>query len=78
MLDRRFEPGGRVKSHYKDLDIALAIGKEFNIPLPLTAQVHEMFNALLAAGKSDLDHSSLVMLLEEMAQIKVQPKNKPD
>lgn len=71
LLDRNFKPGGRVSTHYKDLDIALALGKEFQVPLPVTAYVHEMFAALLASGDGNLDHSSLVTVLEKLAQIQV-------
>ncbi len=71
LLDRNFKPGARVRTHYKDLDIALALGKEFQVPLPVTAYVHEMFAALLAAGDGNLDHSSLVTVLEKLAQTQV-------
>ncbi len=71
LLDRNFKPGARVRTHYKDLDIALALGKEFQVPLPVTAYVHEMFAALLASGDGNLDHSSLVTVLEKLAQTEV-------
>ena len=71
ILNRNFMPGARVSTQHKDLGIALALGKEYNVPLPATAQVHQMYNAMLAAGRADLDHSSLVMLIEQMAQTQV-------
>ena len=71
ILNRNFMPGARVSTQHKDLGIALALGKEYNVPLPATAQVHQMYNAMLAAGRADLDHSSLVMLIEQMAQAQV-------
>lgn len=70
-LDRNFKPGARVRTHYKDLDIALALGKEFQVPLPATAHVHELFAALIAAGNGNLDHSSLITLIEQMAQTEI-------
>ena len=66
ILDRNFKPGARVKTHHKDLQIALALGSEYAVPLPVTARVDEMFNTLLAAGQGDLDHSSLVTVIERM------------
>lgn len=72
ILERNFKPGARVTTHHKDLGIALALGKEYNVPLPITAQVHEMMNALIAAGQGDADHSSLVMFIEEIAKTKVE------
>ena len=71
MLERNFKAGARVRTQFKDLGIALALGKECAVPLPATAQVHEMYNAMLAAGQGDLDHSSLVTVIEQMAQARV-------
>lgn len=71
ILERNFQPGFRTVLHFKDLNIALATGKEYAIPLPVTAQVQQMMNALIAAGKGNLDHSSLATLLEESAHTHV-------
>jgi 2-hydroxy-3-oxopropionate reductase len=67
ILDRNFAPGFRLRLHRKDLDIALATGKEYGIALPVTAQVREMMTELLNAGQGDMDNSSLVVLLEQLA-----------
>jgi len=66
ILDRNFEPGFRVRLHRKDLAIALQTGRELALPLPATAQVAELMNALLAQGKGDLDHSALALLAEQL------------
>ncbi len=71
ILDRNFKPGFRINLHYKDLSIALATGKEYSVPLPVTAQVQQMMNALLASGLGGMDHSALVTLLEELARAEV-------
>ena len=71
ILDRNFEPGARVSTQHKDLGIALALGKEYAVPLPATAHVHQMYNAMLAAGHGNLDHSSLVMVIEQIAKTRV-------
>jgi 2-hydroxy-3-oxopropionate reductase len=68
MLERNFKPGFRANLHRKDLGIALATGREYGVPLPVTAQVNEMFNALIAAAQGDADHSSIVTLIEAMAR----------
>ncbi len=70
-IERNFKPGFRVALHRKDLGIVLATGKEYGVPLPATAQVHEMMNALFTAGKGDMDNSSLVTLIENLAQTEV-------
>ncbi len=66
-LSRDFEPGGKVESHHKDLGIALEAGRKHGVPLPVTALVGQMFEALMAKGRSGWDHSSLLTLIEEWA-----------
>jgi 2-hydroxy-3-oxopropionate reductase len=67
MLDRNFKPGFRVKLHEKDLNIAMATGKEYGVPLMLTGIVQQMMNSLKANGKGELDHSAIKTLIEEWA-----------
>ena len=69
IIERNFAPGFRVKLHRKDMGIALATGKELSVPLYGTAQVAAQMDALLAQGKGDLDHSALVLLMEQLAGI---------
>ena len=66
-LSRDFEPGGKVESHHKDLGIALEAGREHGVSLPVTAIVGQMFEALMAKGRSGWDHSSLLTLIQEWA-----------
>jgi len=67
MLDRNFKPGFRIRLHEKDLSIALATGKEYGVPLFLTAAVDQMMTSMKANGKGDLDHSGLKTFIEEQA-----------
>ncbi len=66
-LSHDFEPGGKVEFHLKDLGIALEAGKEYRVPLPVTAVVDQMFGALVAKGRSGWDHSAVLTLIEEWA-----------
>jgi 2-hydroxy-3-oxopropionate reductase len=65
LLSHRFEPGGKVEYHLKDLGIALGAGREHGAALPATAVVDQMFGVLMATGRGGLDHSALITLLEE-------------
>jgi len=67
-LSHNFEPGGKVEYHRKDLGIALAAGREYGVPLPVTAIVNEMLGALVAKGRGGWDHSAMLTLLEDWAQ----------
>ncbi len=71
MIKREFAPGFKIRLHRKDLAIALNAGKEFGVPLPVTALVHEMLNALMVAGEGELDHSAIVHYIESGAKAEV-------
>jgi 2-hydroxy-3-oxopropionate reductase len=75
ILDRSFKPGFRARMHVKDLAIALATGREYDAPLPGTAQTLELYKALLAAGRGGDDHSALVTVLETLAKTEVGRSN---
>ncbi|GAB4025000.1 2-hydroxy-3-oxopropionate reductase [Spirosoma gilvum] len=65
MIDRNFKPGFKIKLHKKDMGIALQTGEEFSVPLKGTALVAEQMAAAVNQGNGELDHSSLLLLLEE-------------
>ncbi len=66
-LDHDFAPGFKVDLHHKDLEIALGASAEVNAPLPLTAEVQQMFRQLRAAGFGEEDDSALLRVAEERA-----------
>jgi 2-hydroxy-3-oxopropionate reductase len=74
MLDRNFQPGGKVKSHHKDLEIVLSVAKELGICLPGTAMISQLFNAVVAHGGADWDQAAIVTVLESMSDVKVCPE----
>ena len=67
MIKRTFQPGFRIRLHQKDLNLALESARKMGLCLPNTAMAQELFNAMAAAGGSDLDHSALVQALEKLA-----------
>jgi 2-hydroxy-3-oxopropionate reductase len=71
MLAHDFAPGFRIDLHRKDLDIALAAARAYDVPLPAAALVQQEFNALAAAGRGNLDHSALLTYLEDAARHRI-------
>lgn len=71
VMDRKFDPGFRINLHIKDLNNILETGHEVGVPLPLTASVMEMMQALKVEGHGDKDHGGLVLFYEKLAQIEV-------
>ncbi len=67
MLARDFRPGFRVDLHHKDLGIMLATAREAGVSLPLGGLVAQLMAALRARGGGSLDHSALLLLVEELA-----------
>ncbi len=71
VMDRKFNPGFRINLHIKDLNNVLETSHEIGAPLPLTAAVMEMMQALKVDGMGDLDHGALVRYYEKLAQVEV-------
>jgi 2-hydroxy-3-oxopropionate reductase len=67
-LNHDFSPGFRIDLHHKDLGNALAAGREFGVPLPMTALVDQMLQALRMKGHGGEDHSALLRVIEDWAQ----------
>jgi 2-hydroxy-3-oxopropionate reductase len=67
MIQHQFEPGFKARLHRKDLDIILALAREYGAALPVTAIVGQLFTALVESGKGDLDNSALLTVIEELS-----------
>ena len=37
--------------------------------LPATAVAHTLFNAMMASGRGDLDHSAVINIIEDLAKV---------
>jgi 2-hydroxy-3-oxopropionate reductase len=71
MLDRKFNPGFRINLHIKDLANALDTSHEFGAPLPLTASVMAIMQALKIDDLGDSDHGAIVRYFEKQAKIEL-------
>jgi 2-hydroxy-3-oxopropionate reductase len=69
MVRGDFEPGFRIRLHYKDLNIIRQTSKDYGVPLPATAAVHELFATAMAWERGDLDHTGLLTVVEDLAGI---------
>lgn len=68
MLDHDFRPGFFVKLHQKDLMIVLDMARSLGASAPVSAQVVQLMNAAVAAGRGEDDNSALVTVYEELAR----------
>lgn len=69
MIRGDFQPGFRIRLHYKDLNIIRQTSRDYRVPLPVTAAVHELFTLAMAKGREELDHSGLLTVIEELAGV---------
>lgn len=75
VMNRKFDPGFRINLHIKDLNNIMETGHEVGAPLPLSASVMEMMQALKVDGHGDKDHGSLVLFYEKLANTIVEKSN---
>ena len=60
-------PGFKAYMQAKDLNIILETAREYGIPLPVTAENAQLFNAMLQMGMGELDNSAVIGVIETMA-----------
>ncbi|MEV1170682.1 2-hydroxy-3-oxopropionate reductase [Nonomuraea sp. NPDC049784] len=67
MIAREFTPGFRVDLHHKDMGIVTSAAREVGVAIPLGAAVAQLMGALRARGHGALDHSALLLLVDELS-----------
>lgn len=71
MCRRDFKPGGKISINHKDIKNVLATAHTLDVPMPFTAQLFEIQQALKAAGHLEEDHSAYIKYFEGLAGIEV-------
>jgi 2-hydroxy-3-oxopropionate reductase len=66
MFEGRYDPGFRIRLHVKDLTNVLETSREIHTAMPLTSQVMEMMQVLVAEGHDDADHGGLALYYEKL------------
>jgi 2-hydroxy-3-oxopropionate reductase len=64
-----YKPGFKIDLHFKDLGLIMESARALGVPVPATATVQELFNALRVKGRGGLDHSAVITLLEDLAGV---------
>lgn len=70
-------PGFKAYMQHKDLGIVIDTGRTYGIPLPMTAVVHQLYAAMLAAGNRELDNSAIISVYEELAGVTLDEPLRP-
>jgi 2-hydroxy-3-oxopropionate reductase len=67
MLARNFQPGFRIDLHHKDMGIVTSAAREAGVAIPLGNHVAQLVAALRAQGHGALDHSALLLQVEQLS-----------
>ncbi len=70
-LAGNFKPGFRIELHIKDLQNAIDTAHNVGVPIPLTASIMEIMQALKADGHAGDDHGGVIQFYEQMAKVEV-------
>ena len=67
MIRHELQPGFRIDLHHKDLGIVLDSAREAGVVIPVGAVVAQLMAAAKAQGYGDLDHSALILVVEQLS-----------
>jgi 3-hydroxyisobutyrate dehydrogenase-like beta-hydroxyacid dehydrogenase len=73
-----FEPGFKISLAYKDINLALALGQENGVPLPVGETVRQDLENAIAAGFQNKGVDAVILPLENAAGVKVRSKQKEE
>ncbi|MFP4431467.1 MAG: NAD(P)-dependent oxidoreductase [Spirochaetaceae bacterium] len=71
MYNHDFNPPGGTNIIYKDLGYAMDLAKQYDAPVPITAQVVEVFKTARAKGYGGLFQPGIIQLWEEVLGIRL-------
>jgi 3-hydroxyisobutyrate dehydrogenase-like beta-hydroxyacid dehydrogenase len=61
----------------KDLELGLEVGRQLNVPLPVTALTHQIVVSLIGQGLGDVDFGALLELEARSANFELVPDDRP-
>jgi 3-hydroxyisobutyrate dehydrogenase len=59
----------------KDLDLGLDAGKEFEVPMPLTALTRDLLQQMIGHGMTEQDFSTLLLMQAKASGLDLKPEN---
>ena len=75
LVNLDFAPTFTTKLLRKDFDLALAAGRDLEVPLPLAATVHQLIQAGIGEGVGDVDFAALVTVAARGAAMSLVSEN---
>lgn len=75
ILERNFKPGGKISINHKDIKNVLDTAHALDVPMPFTAQLFELQQAMKVSGNMNDDHCGYVKYFERLAGVEVKKKD---
>ena len=69
MIARNFKPGGPIRINHKDIKNVVSTAHAIDVPIPYTAQLYEIMQAMKIHDHTNDDHSGLVQYFEKLADV---------
>jgi 2-hydroxymethylglutarate dehydrogenase len=66
-----FAPGFKISLAYKDINLALGLGEDYGVPLPVAKVVKDDLAEAVKDGRGDNGVDSVILSLEEATQVQV-------
>lgn len=74
IIERKFEPGGKISINSKDINNVLSTAEDLDVPLPFTSMLQKVQQELKEKGHFEEDHGAYVKYFEELANVQVREK----
>jgi len=74
LVNLDFHPTFTTRLLRKDFELGLEAGRTLDVPLPVTALVHELVTALIGAGYGDDDYAALLAYAAAAAGMQLEPE----
>ncbi|MCS7070546.1 MAG: NAD(P)-binding domain-containing protein [Anaerolinea sp.] len=65
------KPGFKAYMQHKDLGIVMDTARTYGIPLPMTAVILQLYEAMLQQGNRELDNSAVISVYESLTGIRL-------
>ncbi|MGO5051305.1 2-hydroxy-3-oxopropionate reductase [Lachnospiraceae bacterium LCP25S3_G4] len=76
IVERNFTPGGKISINHKDIKNVINTAHDIDVPVPFSAQLFEILQALKVSGHMNDDHGGIVQYFEHLADVVVEKTNK--
>jgi len=78
ILPRTFDYGATIRTIHKDVSLGLAEAEELGVPMWVGRNTQQMWEYAITQGGADLDFTSLILYMEQWANVQVRARTASD